>query len=66
MADKGGAIVFIIKENYISACEDVFRDKRFYEETKIDSNLYYRKKLEKIISEMKVNSFINETESNTC
>lgn len=44
----------------------MFSEKRFYEETKIDSNLYYRKKLEKIISEMKVNSFINETESNTC
>lgn len=29
MADNGGAIVIMNKDNYISACEEVFTDERF-------------------------------------
>ena len=48
--------------DYNEACLNTLQDKEFYETVSNDPNPIYRKTLDKIIDELKVNGYISETE----
>ena len=61
-ADKGSGIVIMNTNDYNDACLNTLQDKEFYETLCDDPNPTYRKSLDKIIDELKVNGYISETE----
>ena len=62
-ADKGGSIVNMNLDDYISACFDRLADPNFYEELRLNPNPDYRAKIDEKIDELLSSELINDFEA---
>ena len=62
-ADKGGAIVILDRADYEKAISGMLQDKNFYKEVKEDLNPKFQEVIQKYISKMKEEGYLNEREA---
>ena len=61
-ADKGVALVVMVKKEYITKCEALLQDNSVYQHLSKDTSPTIHKDLIKILQDYKNNNFISETE----